>query len=98
MDYSGAARREFDQKEEISHLVLGKEEKTEGKARQKTRLRKAKGKGRQGKAKQGKERNKTVDEYFGFIGMYINIHIKASDHNSSSILSTHLNSHANHHP
>jgi len=37
VDYSGAARREFDQKEEISHSVLGKEEKTEGKARQKAR-------------------------------------------------------------
>lgn len=37
MDYSGATRREFDQKEEISHLVLGKEEKTEGQARQKAR-------------------------------------------------------------
>lgn len=37
MDYSGAARREFDQKEKISHLVLGKEEKTEGKAKGKAR-------------------------------------------------------------
>lgn len=40
MDYSCAAR-EFDQKEEISHLVFGKEKKTEGKERQKARQNKA---------------------------------------------------------
>lgn len=36
VDYSCAAR-EFDQKEEISHLVSRTEKKTEGKARQKAK-------------------------------------------------------------